>query len=51
MPKKQLVIYTPNVEVLWICNIINVLLKYNWHLNSTDNKAAVDLELQSTKKY
>ena len=28
-----------------ICNIINVLLKYNWHLNLIDDEAVVDLEL------
>lgn len=27
------------------------MLNYNWHLNLTDNKAAIDLELQSNKKY
>ena len=40
-----------NAKVMRICNATYVLLKYNWYLNPTDNKAAVDLELQKMKKY
>ncbi len=49
--RKQLVVDTPDAEVTWICSATNVLLKYNWHLNRTDDKAAVDLGLRSVKKY
>ncbi len=49
--RKQLVIDTPDAEVTWIYSATNVLLKYNWHLNPTDNEAAIDLGLQSVKKY
>ncbi len=49
--RKQLIVDTPDVEVTWVCSATNVLLKYNWHLNPTDDKAAVDLGLQSVKKY
>lgn len=38
-------------ETIWICSTINILLKYNWYLDSMDNKAAIDLGLQSVKKY
>lgn len=34
-----------------VCSTTNILLKYNWHLNLTNNEAAVGLELQSIKKY
>ena len=34
-----------------VCGAINILLKYNWHLNPTDNEIAIDLGLQSVKKY
>ncbi len=34
-----------------IYSTTNVLLRYNWHLNLTDDKAAIDLGLQSIKKY
>ena len=49
--KKELVIDIPDTKVMQVCNATNVLLKYNWHLNSIDNKTAVDLELQSVKRY
>ena len=49
--KKELVGETPDAEVMRIYNTINVLLKYDWHLDSIDDEAAVDLGLQSVKKY
>ena len=49
--KKKLVVNIPNIEVMRVCNVTNILLKYNWHLNSTDNKAAIDLELWNIEKY
>ena len=49
--KKELVVDTHNAEVTQVCNAINVLLKYNWHLDLTDNEAAINLGLQSVKKY
>ena len=49
--KKEIVVNTPNAEIMQLCSITNVLLKYNWHLNLTDNEAAINLELQSVKKY
>ena len=41
----------PDVEVTRVCSAINVLLKYNWHLNPINNETAINLELQSVKKY
>ncbi len=49
--RKDLVVDTPDAEVTRVCRATNVLLKYNWHLNPTDNEAAVDLGLRSVKKY
>ncbi len=49
--RKQLVVDTPNPEVTRVCSAINIILKYNWHLNPTEDKAVVDLGLQSVKKY
>ena len=49
--KKEIVVDTPDAEVTRICSATNLLLKYNWHLDPTDNEAAVDLGLQSVKKY
>ncbi len=49
--RKQLVVDTPNAEVTRVCSATKDLLKYNWYLNQTDNKAAVNLGLQSIKKY
>ena len=43
--KKELVIDTLNVEVMRLCSTTNVLLKYNWHLDLTDDEAAIDLGL------
>ena len=43
--KKQLIVDTPNAEVMRIYSATNVLLKYNWYLNPTDDEAIVDLEL------
>ena len=51
MSKKKLVVDTPNVEVTWVCSATNILLKYNWHLDPIDDKVAIDLGLQSIKKY
>ena len=41
----------PDAEVTRVCSAINVLLKYNWYLDPTDNEADVDLGLRSVKKY
>ena len=41
----------PNAEFIWVCSAINMFLKYDWHFNPIDNKAAMDLGLQSVKKY
>lgn len=49
--KKKLVIDTPDTEIMRVCSVINILLKYNWHLNSTNNKAIINLRLQNVKKY
>ncbi len=49
--KKQLVVDMANAEITRVCSATNVLLKYNWHLNPTDDKAAIDLGLQNVKKY
>ena len=49
--KEEFVVDTLDVEVMRICNTTNVLLKYNWHLDSTDNKAAIDLGLRNVKIY
>ena len=51
MSKKQLVIDILNVKVTRLCSTTNVLLKYDLYLNLTHNEAAMDLELQSIKKY
>ncbi len=49
--RKQLVVDTPNIKVLQVCSTTNVALKYNWHLNPTDDDSAMNLGLQSVKKY
>ena len=49
--KKELIVNMPDIEVTQICNTTNILLKYNWYLDFIDNKAAIDLGLQSIKKY
>lgn len=49
--KKTFIINVPNIEVTQVYNIINILLKYNWYLDLINNKVAIDLELQSIKKY
>ncbi len=41
----------PNTKVTRVCSATNILLKYNWHLNSTDDESDLDLGLQSAKKY
>ena len=41
----------PDAEVTRVCSATNILLKYNWHLDLTDNKAVVNLRLLSIKKY
>ncbi len=43
--KKQLVVDMPNAEAMRVCNAVNILLKYNWHLNPMDNEVAINLEL------
>ena len=47
--KKKLAIDMPDIEVMQIYSVINILLKYNWHLDPIDNKTAVDLGLQNIK--
>ena len=47
--KKEIVVDMANVEVTRICSVTNVLLKYDWHLDPTDNEAPVDLK--NVKKY
>lgn len=49
--KKQLVVNTLDTEVTQVCRTTNIVLKYNQHINLTNNKAAIDLRLQSIKKY
>ncbi len=49
--KKQLVVDMSNAKVTRVYNIINVLLKYNWHLNPTDDEIDMNLGRQSVKKY
>ena len=34
-----------DTEVTQVCSTTNILLKYNWHLDPSDNKIAVDLEV------
>lgn len=43
--KKQFVVNMTNMEITRVYSITNVLLKYNWYLNFTSNRAVVDLEL------
>lgn len=40
-----------DVKIIWIFSATNVLLKYNWYFNPTNDEAAVDLRLRSIKKY
>ena len=49
--KNELNVDMPNTEVTRLCSATNFLLKYNWHLNLIDNKAVINLGLQSIKKY
>lgn len=51
MSKKELVIDIYDVKVIRVCSATNVLLKYNWYLNLTNNKAATDFKLQNVEKY
>ena len=48
---KEFVIDTPDVKVMQVCSATNVWLKYNCHLDPTGYKAAINLGLQSVKKY
>lgn len=48
---KKFIINMPDIKVTRIYNTINILLKYNWYLDLINNKVAIDLELQSIKKY
>lgn len=43
--KKVLIVKMSDVEVMWVYNAINRLLKYNWHLNPTNNDIAIYLRL------
>ena len=49
--KKKLIVDMPNAEIMQVYNTTNILLKYNWHLDPTDNKVTINLRLQSIKKY
>lgn len=48
---KQLIVDMLDIEVIWVSNITNVLPKYNWYLNLTNNETIMNLELQNIKKY
>lgn len=41
----------PDIQVTKICSRSNLLLKYHWYLDPTDNQGAVDLGLQNIQKY
>lgn len=41
----------PDAEIMRICSTTNILLVYNWHLDPTNNEAAINLRLQNIKKY
>lgn len=41
----------PNGEFMRVYIKTNLLLKYNWHLDLTNNKAAINLRLQSVNRY
>ncbi len=43
--KKQFVVDMPDAEVMQVYNVINILLKYNWHLNLIDDEVTVNLGL------
>lgn len=49
--KNQFIIDISNNKIMRICNIRNILMKYNWRLNHLDNKAIVDFEMQNIEKY
>lgn len=40
-----------NTEITLVCNATNMLLEYNQYMDPTDNEAAMNLKLQSVKKY
>lgn len=41
----------PDVDIMQVLSVTNILLEYNWYLNFRDNKVCVDLGLQNNKKY
>lgn len=47
--KTKLVVNIPYAKNLQVYNIADILLKYNQHLDSIDNKIVINLELQSFK--
>lgn len=49
--KEELINDMNDAEVIRVYNTTNILLKYNLHLNPTNNEAAVDLRLENVKKY
>lgn len=40
-----------NTVITQICSTTNILMKYNQYLDFMNNKAAIDLELESIEKY
>ena len=42
--KKELVVDTPDAKITRVCSATNIMLKYNWHPDLMDNKAAVKSE-------
>lgn len=40
-----------NKKITQICNLTNMLLKYNWHLNLINNEITINLKQQNIKKY
>lgn len=48
---KAIIIDISNAEIIQICNIINILLKYNFPLDWKWGKHIVNLGLQNIKKH
>lgn len=48
--KIQPVVNMPDTKIMYVYNITNIFLKYNWHSNTINNEIAVDLRLQNIKK-
>ena len=43
--KNELVINTPDILVIWVGRVTNILLKYNEYFDFMDKEAAFDLRL------